>query len=149
MSLIPECASWELYAIVALWCWMLREVFPISSRGWKASRKGKVHDTISPFVPFSSKNLMRITSTMRFPSNLFLKKIQRHDNDASTFPGHIAFTIKTCLLDKRIRKEKRSLIMSATRVTPGDCNSERTCTYTQIFEVKRSRSFVVNDFISI
>lgn len=42
----------------------------------------------------------------------------------------------TAVDDKRIRKKKRSLIMSTTRVAPGDYNSERTCTCTRIFQVK-------------
>ena len=54
----------------ALWCRMLREIFPISSRGWKAPRKGKVHDTISLFVPFSSKNFMRINLDHAFSLQL-------------------------------------------------------------------------------
>lgn len=132
-------------AIIALWCWMLREIFPISSRGWKPLRKGKVHDTISPFAQFNGKNLMRITSTTRFPSTRFLRGYlgQRSDDVSTSLPEHIAFAIKKWRLlgtsGYGYWREKRSLIMSTTRMASGDCNPQPTCTYTRVFEVKWSR----------
>jgi len=85
---------------------------------------------------------MRITSKMRLSPTRFLGEYDDNDDASALSRGTSCSRLKdSWLLDKRIWKEKRSLIMSATRVAPRDCNLEHTCTHTRIFEANdRDRS---------
>jgi len=95
---------------------------PYRAAGGKHRERAKFMTRFRYLYRLVVKTLCVLTWITRFLSNLFFKKIQRRDDTSTLSLG--AFMIKTYLLDKRIRKEKRSLIRSATRVTPEDCNSE-------------------------